>query len=254
MNARLTVRRAFSRAAAEYDSAALFQRETGKALLAAVPPDVQPASVADVGCGTGHGLGLLTARWPQARQVAVDFSLAMTRRLSPAVARVCADAEALPLATASIDFFWSNLTLQWCNPVRFAAEAARVLKPGGSLAVSTLGPGTFSELRAAFSDVDDYRHTIDFQAADMLARAFTAAGLQSVQVETRPVLQHHADVGSLLGTIRRLGANRVTGDNRRTGLMGRRVWQRFVTRYEGRRDERGLPLDYETLLIIARKP
>ena len=254
MNARIPVRRAFSRAAAEYDSTAQFQRETGHALLAAVPADVQPDCVADVGCGTGHGLGLLATRWPQARQVAVDFSLAMTRRLPAESCRVCADAESLPLATSSIDFYWSNLTLQWCTPTRFAAEAARVLKPGGSLAVSTLGPATFSELRTAFADVDGYRHTIDFHTADTLASTFATAGLTGVRIESRPVVQHHADVGSLLGTIRRLGANRVTGSNRRTGLMGRSVWQRFVANYERRREARGLPLDYETILIVARKP
>ena len=86
--------------------------------------------------------------------------------LMGAVADAClaADIEALPFATQRFDAWWSSLSVQWCDPARVFAEAARVLRPQGRLAVSTLGPATFHELRSAFSTVDRYRHTLPFSA------------------------------------------------------------------------------------------
>jgi malonyl-CoA O-methyltransferase len=43
------------------------------------------------------------------------------------------DAERLPLAAGSVQMVFSNLALQWCDPAKVFAEAARVLPPGGLL-------------------------------------------------------------------------------------------------------------------------
>jgi malonyl-CoA O-methyltransferase len=63
---------------------------------------------------------------------------------------VCADARALPLPDQSVDVLHANLCVQWCGPPQpLFEEFARVLKPGGFLAASSLGPDTLKELRAA---------------------------------------------------------------------------------------------------------
>jgi malonyl-CoA O-methyltransferase len=251
---RQSVRGAFGRAATRYDSAAVFQREVGRRLLARLGADLPPRRILDIGCGTGHGVGLLADRWPEADILTLDFALPMLRQMAqPAMARICADAEAVPLADASIDLLWSNLTLQWCDPTRFAREAARLLRPGGRLAASTLGPGTFAELRRAFAAADGYRHTIEFRDEAELTAAFAAAGLCLRVVERAALTRRHDALRPLLAEVRDIGANRVGGNRRRRSLMGKAAWAEFAAAYEAQRGATGLPLTYDTLFLYAEK-
>ena len=253
---RLHIRRAFAGAAASYDAAAVVQREAGLRLLAGLPADASPGRVIDLGCGTGHGLTLLGQRWPGTQLIGLDFALPMLRRL-PELDRylsICADAEATPLRDATADLVWSNLTLQWCEPRRFCAEAARLLRRGGRLTLSTLGPDTFAELRLAFAGVDGYRHTLDFAAPATLAEAIGAAGLRLLGIERVALTRRHPGLRDLLGEVRDIGANRVGGDGaRRRGLMGKAAWRQFEAAYERQRDGDGLPLTYDLLFLYAEK-
>jgi malonyl-CoA O-methyltransferase len=246
---RPAIRRSFDRAAASYDSAATLQRQVCELLLASLP-DGAPATVLDAGCGTGYALGLLANRWPEARLTAADFAPAM---LATAGGGVCADIESLPFAAACFDLYWSSLTLQWCDLGRAIAEAARTLVPGGKLAVSSLGPGTLTELRAAFSGTDTHRHVLDFAPAETLASACAMAGLDGIAWTTHSLRLHHANVTALLRNLKALGANQV-GRNRRRGLLGRKSWQSVEERYENCREPAGLPATYEVILCTANKP
>jgi malonyl-CoA O-methyltransferase len=249
------IRRAFARAAAKYAGAAHFQREIGQRLRDGLPAATVPGLTLDAGCGNGHGGALIRERWPEARVINLDFALPMVRQLTAGERRlaICADATAIPLADASIDLFWSNLTLQWCDPARFLGEAARLLRPDGMLALSTLGPGTFAELRAAFAGADAYRHTIGFQSESDLAAALEAAGMQLLALKRLPVTRFHDSLQPLLGEVRDIGANTVGGSGARPGLMGKSAWRRFELGYEKLRRPEGLPLSYETLIVYARK-
>lgn len=251
--AKALVRNAFARAAGGYDEAAEFQRAAAGHLMEGLPFDLSPARILDSGCGTGHGLPLLNRRWPMAQVVSLDFAFAMVQQLARGSGQLCGDAECLPLVTQSMDFYWSNLALQWCDADSFMREAARVMKPGAKLAVSTLGPDTFNELRTAFKGVDTYRHTIDFCDEARLLSAFSGAGLRVQQLQRVPTVLHYPDISMLLDAVRKLGANRVTGVNRRGGLMGKVEWTRFVAQYERLRTTSGLPLSYDTILMYAEK-
>ena len=62
----------------------------------------------------------------------------------------------LPIPSNSIDFIFSNLTIQWSLDLNLTIkEFCRVLKPNGLLLFSTLGVDTFYELKTAFKAVDN---------------------------------------------------------------------------------------------------
>jgi malonyl-CoA O-methyltransferase len=149
------VRGSFERAAATYDRNSVLQCEIGVRLLKHLDPiRIDPAIVVDLGCGTGMFFDPLRERFPGARLVGLDIARPMldlaakrTPWLRRALGRsraalVCADAERLPLAPASIPFIFSNLALQWTHAETVFAEASRVLSTGGLFLFSTFGPDT----------------------------------------------------------------------------------------------------------------
>lgn len=264
------IRASFDRAAATYDSAADIQREVVRQLLqrlddtaGAAADTPAPARLLDAGCGTGYGSGLLQARWPQAELIGVDFAAAMVRSMlaAPAASRspasgqrhgLVADIEALPLAAGSIALWWSSLAMQWANPQRCLSEAARVLAPGGRLALSTLGPDTFVELRQCFAGIDPHRHTLDFESPARLQQALVACGFVDITLCRHALQTHHPDLKQLLGAIKAIGANSL-GPGRRSGMMGRKTWAALVNAYETCRQTAGLPTTYDVILVTARR-
>jgi len=115
----------------------------------------EPKSIVDLGCGPGFEARRLAERFAEGRVVAVDRS---TAALNAAAARrgrwrkrferVRADARALPLADASVDLLFSSLTLPAIDDLPALVGCfRRVLRPGGLLLISTLGPDTLAELR-----------------------------------------------------------------------------------------------------------
>mgnify|MGYP000869518378 FL=1 len=250
---RQRVRDSFDRAAASYDEAAIVQRQVCQLLLDDFRPATTPDSILDAGCGTGYGIGLLQRQWPAAQIIAVDFAPAMLAAARRSVDLcIAADIEALPCRDASCSTWWSNLTVQWCDPEAVCREAHRVLRPHGELALSTLGPATFAELREAFASIDQHRHTISFSEPEAIAEALRRAGFAGIRVHRQTVSQHYPDLGSLLRAVKDIGANAV-GDGARSGMLGRRAWQRVQAVYERYRTSHGLPARYDVILAYARK-
>ena len=98
-----------------------------------VPPNAR--RVVDLGAGTGKLTRALVARGLEV--TAVEPSAGMLEQLREAVPGAAAlpgSAEAIPLGDASVDLVVSAQAWHWFDPVRAAAEAARVLRPGGTLA------------------------------------------------------------------------------------------------------------------------
>jgi SAM-dependent methyltransferase len=93
-----------------------------------------PATVADVGAGTGKLTRVLIAAGYHV--VAVEPSEPMLDRLravSPHVTALLGTGESLPLDDASADAVTYGQAWHWVDPGRASTEAARVLRPGGVL-------------------------------------------------------------------------------------------------------------------------
>lgn len=259
------VRRSFGRAAATYDRHSVLQSEVGARLIGHLEPiRLDPRRVLDLGCGTGAWLSPLETRFPGCEVIGVDVAhemLAHAAARTPAWKRLvpmrrprlaCADAERLPLAAASVQLVFSNLALQWCDPAKVFAEAARVLPAGGLFLFSTFGPDTLKELRAAFADVDGYAHVNRFVDMHDLGDALVHASFADPVMEMEMITLEYATVDAIARDLKAIGAhNSLPG--RRRGLGGRGRWDAVVARYEKWRRDGVLPASYEVIYGHAWK-
>ncbi len=121
------------------------------------------ATILDLGTGTGTVASGALARWPQVRVIAVDSSARMLELASLAASgapgrfrTVQADAAELPLDDASVDAVMSSFVVQLVDARRALAEASRVLRPDGAIAMVTwVGPDTPFEPDLALDDALD---------------------------------------------------------------------------------------------------
>jgi ubiquinone/menaquinone biosynthesis C-methylase UbiE len=140
--ARGVVARNFDRLAPEWDALRVDEARLRPidAALAAVP--ATPARVLDLGTGSGAVARLAAARWPAAQVTGADVSQQMileARRLATSDREhyQVADASELPFPDGTFDLVALN------NMIPFFDELARVVAPGGHVAVAySLGDRT----------------------------------------------------------------------------------------------------------------
>ncbi|MEO7149998.1 MAG: malonyl-ACP O-methyltransferase BioC [Rhodanobacteraceae bacterium] len=256
------VQRAFARAAAVYEQHDALQRNVQTRLLERLDYyEGTPQRVLDVGCGTGRGAALLKRRWRDAQVIALDLALPMLRNarrhagwLKP-FSRVCGDALALPLPDRSVDVLHSSLCIQWCEtPQPFFAEFARVLKPDGFVAVSTLGPDTLRELRAAWAIADDaHPHVSRFLDMHDLGDAALAAGLRDPVLDADHLSSRYDDPRDLLRELKGMGATNADAQRER-GLTGKTRFARMFGAYNAMRVDGRIPATWEVIELHAWGP
>jgi malonyl-CoA O-methyltransferase len=257
------VRASFSLAASRYDAAAILQASVRDELLDRLGlVKLQPSVVLDLGAGTGHAARQLGRRYRRSRVLAADVAEGMLhearrqqtwwRRFD----RVGADAVALPLRDASVDLVFSNLMLQWCaDPLEVFAECRRVLRPGGLLTFSTLGPDTLVELRRAWTAADPaHLHVNAFLDMHDLGDALVRAGLAEPVMDVVRYTLTYAQVRDLMLDLKAIGAHN-SARARPKGLTGKQTLARMIEAYElVRRPDGKLPATYEVVFGQAWAP
>jgi len=255
------VARSFGAASRGYDAAAQLQTEVREELLSRLALlKSAPQAVLDLGCGTGAGARAIKQRFRRAQVTAADLSppmLAEARRHSRfwrPIRCVEADARRLPFEPASFDLVFTNLMLQWVQPLDPAlAEIRRVLRPGGLLLASSFGPLTLTELRAAWAAADDGVHVNEFIDMHDFGGALQRAGFAEPVLDVDRHLRHYPDAAALMKSIKDIGAHNVHAARRR-GLTGRVAFGRMVAAYEAMRASAGLPATWQVVYAVAWAP
>jgi len=246
----------FSRAAGTYDQVAELQRNVGNNLLARLPHAACVRQLADIGCGTGYFTRALAERFGQP-VLGLDIAEGMlryARERSPySLGWATADAESLPLRSASQDLLFSSLALQWCPQLPLAlAEAFRVLRPGGCMAFNTLVEGTLAELRDAWLAVDGFVHVNRFMPLAQLQQVLAQSGFARWHCEVEPHVLHYGQLSELTHELKALGAHNLNA-GRPSGLTGRARLRALTAAYEAQRQAAGLPATYQVAQILLFK-
>jgi malonyl-CoA O-methyltransferase len=251
---RARLRASFERASASYETAAGLQAQVAAELLERLELfRFSPAVVLDLGSGTGRITRELKRRYPGARVIALDLAPGMLRearryrRPWRRFDRVCGDALRLPLKDGSVDLIFSNLMLQWCEPLAAALlEARRVLSTNGFFAFSTFGPDTLHELRDAWAQSDRYNHVNHFSDMHQIGDALVHAGLMEPVLDVDHIEVGYPDVLTLMRDLKAIGAHNATAGRPRS-LAGRARLARVQQAYESFRRGGRLPATYEVI-------
>ena len=188
-DAKAMVAQVFSDSAPSYDQVIGFFAPFGRALVAGADLP-RGAKVLDVASGRGACLyPALESVGPEGFVTGIDIAPGMVdalvadleaRGITNAEVRV-GDAEAIDLPTASVDAVLAGFMIFFCpDPDRVLAEFARVLKPGGTVALTTFDGDTPSkflrDVGAEMFGEQDRRPSELFDRAEVLDPALVHAG------------------------------------------------------------------------------
>jgi ubiquinone/menaquinone biosynthesis C-methylase UbiE len=142
--------RSFDRAAVEYERA----RPGYPAALLTLLPLGPEAEVLDLGAGTGKLTRVLAGRY--SRVVAVEpleGMRAILEQVVPGAVSLAGSAESIPVAAASVDGVFAGQAFHWFANDTAMSEIARVLRPGGLLALvwnESIDPSPLPEAYSAY--------------------------------------------------------------------------------------------------------
>lgn len=174
---------------------------------------IQPAAILDLSLNIADSAEILRSRFPEA-----DYQSA-----NPLFS--------LSIPPSSIDFIFMNLSLAWLNdwPHRLV-ECRQVLKPGGLILFTSLGPDTLKELREAFKAVDQGRHVHDFVDMHHLGDVLVKAGFENPIMDMEHLTINYKSVDALVQDLKKTGANNAW-QGRSIHVMTPAQWQKMVAHY-----------------------
>jgi len=250
------IAKSFGSASTSYDVSARLQRYSGKHLMPWLP-NRSDLTVVDLGCGTGFFTDILATKYQQVIGFDISshmLSFAQNNRQQQ-ICWVEGDANQMPFKSNSVDLIYSNLMIQWLDPLELALkEILRVLKPGGVFLFSTLTDGTLFELKSSWKQVDDDQHVIDFIKEAELKSLLTSQDATLIEQKSTTIILEYENVMHLAQELKGLGANRVPNKINK-GLSGKSKWQKMCAAYDDFLEPSGIyPASYEVYSGLLIKP
>lgn len=251
----------FSKAALQYDASAFLQQEVASRLLERLDiMNITPKMVLDAGCGTGYCTRILNKTFSKAKTIGVDLAPGMVeqaKKLNSFFNKPdyqVADIEQLPFANNTFDLVFSNLTVQWLIESKtLFQELNRVIKPGGLLIFSTLGPDTLMELKESWNQVDKDVHVNRFIDMHIVGDQVHSAQFENTVMDRDVITLSYKTMMGLMKDLKAIGAHNLN-ENRSRGLMGKARFKQLQSEYEKFRWPDGqLPATYEVVYGHAWK-
>lgn len=201
----------FGAAAPAYEAHSQVQRQAAQRLAERVKALSLPGApaVLEIGCGTGHLtrelLPVIGGDW-LVSDIAPAMVHACRHDIGASACYAVMDGEEPSLAAGRFDLVVASLAAQWFVDLPGALAAlSELLKPGGCIAIATLGIETFTEWRAAHAEAGVLASTPSYPDAEQLARAFPAG--MRVEIEEELLLEPLADPLEFLRGLRHIGAD-----------------------------------------------
>ena len=263
MNHKQAIQRNFSRRGATYDRYARVQPWMAAELLRGCREAlVRARTVFEVGCGTGYLTQCLRQANPTATLVALDLDRSLLKIARQRLAGdtdihfVAADGEAF--SGGRYDLIIANSVFQWFSrPRETLQEYYRVLRPGGCLAFSALGPNTFRELDSAFRQAAGDPPwpespgvvALSFSSPWKWQRFLGQAGFQEVIVQREEYTENYATVQDFLRALQGTGAT-----NPVPRPLSPRLFRHMAAIYHQAFEVDGcIPVTYEVIWAWAQK-
>ncbi|MET1256910.1 malonyl-ACP O-methyltransferase BioC [Aliikangiella maris] len=255
------IAQSFSQAASSYDAAAFLQQEVAVRVFERLElMRIRPEHILDAGCGTGFCTRHLRDQFKRAKVCGIDLAPGMIaqaatqQRLFRKIDYQVADIDLLPFADNTFDLVFSSLAIQWSLDLNQTfRELNRVLKPGGLLIFSTLGPDTLMELKQSWQAVDEYVHVNQFIDMHDVGDVVFNQHFENVVMDRDVITLTYKTLLGLMRDLKAIGAHNIDSE-RPKGLMGKNKFKQLEQAYDAYRTADGiLPATYEVVYGHAWK-
>ena len=215
-----------------------------------IPENISPASILDLGTGTGYLASAVKERFPDAEITINDISpemIEVAKNKLGAVQSFCGDFKDL-LGISKIDLIVSSAALHWANSFdEVIKKLHQILNPNGLLAISLMLDGTLFELRSLRQEVAPKKKQFPIlNELEYFKSEIEKNGFDIIKTEIFDEKIYFKSFDQLINSIKKTG---VTGGNtdRLTSDEFRKLKELYIQKYNQAQ------LTYKAGLILAAK-